>query len=141
MEFVVDSPETLAQLRRPGTKAKTRRIRLRGPLADERIETALNDNYYACGCRQGSVAVMAALITSVALGITYGFEGPLIWWRIGLYMAGAALFGKLCGLAYSRIRLHSIYRQLEWVAAQGQRETTLGVIEPATPRPHSKLPQ
>jgi hypothetical protein len=113
MEYIVDDRGTLAHLRQAGARATIHRIRLAGPLADEQTEKALNESYFACGCQQGSFAVLATLLGSVLLGIGYEFDGVLMWWRIGLYLAGAALLGKLLGLAISRLRFRQIYRRLQ----------------------------
>jgi hypothetical protein len=113
MDYLVDDLAALAHLRQPDVRATIRHIRLGGRLADEQIEKSLNDSYFACGCQQGSLAVIVTLVGSVALGLIFGFDGALIWWCIGLYLAGAALLGKLFGLGISRLRLHRIYRQLQ----------------------------
>lgn len=115
MEFIVDSLASLEQLR--GGRSAIRRIRLAGPLADFSTERALNRAYFACGCEQGSVTVMAVLVASVLLGLIRGFDGAFAWWCILLYLAAAALIGKAAGLTIARLRLARLYSQLRSRAA------------------------
>lgn len=104
-DFCVETSEQLAQVGKKQLDPAVRRIRLLGPLADERLERQINRAYFACGCETGSIAVMAALVTSVAGGFVFGFAGHFEWWRIIAYLAGAAFAGKLLGLATARIQL------------------------------------
>ena len=110
MELILDSAASLDQLRHRG--GKFRRIRLAGPLADEAAERALNRAYFACGCEQAALAVMAVLAASAVLALSQGFDGPFAWWRILAYLAAAAIFGKAAGHALARLRLRQLRRRL-----------------------------
>ena len=113
MDMIVDNSATLADLRKPGVRLTIRRVRLAGPLADERTERALNRAFFACGCHEGSVAVLGTLILWLCLAIPIGFATPFAWWSLPLYLAGAAFAGKLIGLGFARLQLRRIYRSLE----------------------------
>ncbi|WP_434811841.1 hypothetical protein [Microbacterium sp. bgisy189] len=112
MRYIVHdhtSLESLAQRRLP---AGTDAIELGGILSDRRIERDLNRHYAACGCTQGSAAVMATLAISVVGAIATGFSAPFAWWQVLLYLAGAALVGKGAGLVWSRSRMRVLVRSL-----------------------------
>jgi hypothetical protein len=113
----LDSPASLDRLRVPSTRRIVRSIVVIDPdIAPQTaawMELRLNRWYFACGCEQGSVAVLLTLVTSVLWGMLQGFDGPLIWWRILSYVAASALVGKLLGLGYARVRLRYLYRRLE----------------------------
>lgn len=115
--LVLDGPESLARLRAPATKRRIRSIAVSDsespPDAVRSLERKLNRWYFACGCEQGSVAVLATLAGCLAAGFIAGFEGPFAWWRIIGYTMAAALGGKVFGLAYSRARLLGLYQRLE----------------------------
>jgi len=118
MELVVRDRTTLVELRQPGMKARIRRIKLEGPIADPTMERALNRAYFACGCEEGSVAVLMTLLTSLLLGVIGGFEGALAWWCIAIYLAVSALLGKAIGLMLSSLRLRRIWRSLFDIAVE-----------------------
>lgn len=112
MEFIVDSAESLRELREPGRRRTVRRVRLGGPLTDDRLERRLNEAYFACGCDTGSIAVTLTLAACVAGGIITRLQGAFGPWHIAGYLAAAAVAGKTIGLAAARIRLRQIERRL-----------------------------
>jgi hypothetical protein len=112
VELIVDSAESLRALREPGRRGTVRRVRLGGPLADERLEKRLNDAYFACGCDTGSIAVSLTLAACVAGGVVTHLHGAFGPWHIAGYLAAAAIAGKTLGLAAARIRLRRITRRL-----------------------------
>jgi hypothetical protein len=113
----LNGPASLHRLRAPLTRRTVRSIVVvdpdLAPHTTARIEAQLNRWYFACGCEQGSVAVLLSLVASVLGGLLQGFDGPLAWWRILIYAAAAAFTGKLLGLGYARVRLRHLYRRLE----------------------------
>ena len=112
MELTVDSSAGLQQLRRRRPRGTIRRIRLTGPLADNTAERALNRAYFSCGCEEGSFAVAAALLGSILLGLLRGFDGAFTPLRVALYLAAAAVIGKVAGLAVARLRLRRLRNHL-----------------------------
>jgi hypothetical protein len=122
MEFTADSAASLQELRSRKVRSRIRRIRLAGPLEDERAERAINRAYFACGCEHGSIAVMAVMVASLSSGVLLGFDGALAWWRILIYLAAAAFIGKMAGLALARVRLRRIYGELVARTDEGQSD-------------------
>jgi hypothetical protein len=121
--FELAGPESLARLRRASMKQCIRSIavvdsNLPGDEA-RALERRLNRWYFACGCEQGSIAVLLTLLTSVAAGLNAGFDGGLAWWCIVGYVMAAALVGKVLGLLYAKARLRGLYRRLERDYARG----------------------
>ena len=133
MEFTADSAAGLEDLRSRRIRQGVRRIRLAGPLADERAERAFNRAYFACGCELGSIAVMAALVGSLIAGLLLGFDGAFAWWRILIHLAAAAVVGKITGLAIARLRLRRLYRRLQARVDQ-VRPDRIPPTQPAPPR-------
>lgn len=109
--------DSLERLRASSTKRVIRSIVVVAPElppdAVRRLERQLNRWYFACGCEQGSMAVLGTLLSCLTIGICLGFDGALEWWRIALYMMAAALAGKALGLAYAKVRLRGLYRRIE----------------------------
>ena len=118
--LVLDRPGSLDRLRDPTTRLTTRHISLEGPFDDPPLERRLNAAYFACGCQTGSVAVLIVMLASVLGGLTQGFDGRLGWLWVALYVAGAAVAGKLAGLAIARLQLRSILRSLSQRADHGR---------------------
>jgi hypothetical protein len=113
MKYIVSNREELAELRNATLKMSLRSIAIESnAVQDARIEKQLNRHYFACGCQSGSVCVLLTLLVSVIVGFMYGFHGTMIWWRILIYMAVAAIAGKCIGLLWSYVRLRKLYRQL-----------------------------
>jgi hypothetical protein len=78
-----------------------------------RIRRLYND----CGCAWGELALAAALVV-VALGpALVGWPAGLGWGSGVLVCAGAAVAGKLAGLAWSRWRVRLLLRQLAATSA------------------------
>ncbi|MGE5763863.1 MAG: hypothetical protein ACM3ZF_08320 [Mycobacterium leprae] len=121
----LDGSASLARLRAPSTRRTVRSIVVSDPdLAPPTrasLERRLNRWYFACGCEQGSVAVLLTLVAGIVGGLLHGFDGPLVWWRVMLYVVAAALAGKVLGLAYARLRLRSLCRRLEERFAEAGR--------------------
>lgn len=117
-------PDSLERLRASSTKRVIRSIAVVDPElptdAARRLERQLNRWYFACGCEQGSMAVLVTLLACSATGLVAGFDGPFEWWRIVGYVMAAALGGKALGLAYAKARLRGLYRRLE--THYGRRE-------------------
>lgn len=124
--FELAGPEALARLRRAPMKQCIRSIAVvDSNLPDDEaraLERRLNRWYFACGCEQGSLAVLLTLITSVAAGLNAGFDGGLAWWCIVGYVMAAALVGKVLGLLYAKARLRGLYRRLDAHYRCGQHE-------------------
>ncbi len=113
MKYIICNQEDLAKLQNAHLKMSIRSIFIgHNDLQNSRIEKQLNRHYFACGCQSGSVAVLLTLFVSLLSGFKYGFDGPVLWWKILLYMAAAAIAGKAAGLLWSHLRLRSLYRQL-----------------------------
>lgn len=72
----------------------------RAAVLGDRIRRLSND----CGCVWGETALLCGLIFSWLVGIGWG-------WGVGV-CAGAAVVGKLAGLAWSRHRLVRLLRRL-----------------------------
>lgn len=110
-------PHSLERLRASSTKRVIRSIVVVAPElptgAARRLERQLNRWYFACGCEQGSMAVLVTLLACSTTGIFAGFDGPFEWWRIVGYVMAAALGGKALGIAYAKARLRGLYRRLE----------------------------
>jgi len=117
-------PDSLERLRASSTKRVIRSIAVVDPVlptdAARRLERQLNRWYFACGCEQGSMAVLVTLLACLATGLVAGFDGPFEWWRIVGYVMAAALGGKALGLAYAKARLRGLYRRLK--SHYGHRE-------------------
>jgi hypothetical protein len=115
--FEIAGPDSLDRLRASSTKQLFRSIAVVCPdlPADVilQLERQLNRWYFACGCQQGSFAVLATLLACTTTGLVAGFDGQLQWWWIVGYMMAAAVGGKSVGLAYARFRLRRLYRRLE----------------------------
>lgn len=130
--FELAGPETLARLRGTPMKQNIRSITVvdSGLPADEArsLERQLNRWYFACGCEQGSLAVLLTLLTSVAAGLRAGFDGALAWWCIVGYVMAAALVGKVLGLLYAKTRLRGLYRRLESDYAQRRNAVSTAPI-------------
>lgn len=122
MDVVIDSTRSLDELRAGAGRSSAQRIRLAGPLEDAVAERALNRAYFACGCQAGSFAVVATLVGSVVLGLVLGFDGPLAWWWIVLYLAAASVLGKAIGLGAARLQLRRLYRELRSRALQAEED-------------------
>ncbi len=109
--------DSLERLRASSTKRVIRSIVVVAPELPtdtvRRLERQLNRWYFACGCEQGSMAVLGTLLVCSTIGIFAGFDGPLEWWRIVGYMMAAALAGKALGIAYAKVRLRGLYRRIE----------------------------
>ena len=122
--FELAGPDSLERLRTSSTKRVIRSIVVVDPElptgAARQLERQLNRWYFACGCEQGSMAVLVTLLACSAAGFVAGFAGPFEWWRIVGYVMAAALSGKVLGLAYARARLRWHYRHLE--TYYGRRE-------------------
>ena len=115
MKYVLSNREELADLRNRNSnfKMSLRRIAIESnTVQDKRIEKQLNKHFFACGCQSGSVFVLITLISSLIIGLMYGFHGILIWWKILIYMSIAAIVGKCLGLLWSHMHLRRIYKQL-----------------------------
>lgn len=125
--LVLRGPESLRRLRDPNTKRVVRRIVVADPRLDgadaTRLEQQLNRWYFACGCEQGSAAVLLTLMVSVWGGIANDFDGPFVWWRVLVYAMVAALVGKAAGLAVARLRLRALLRRLEVSISDGDGTT------------------
>ena len=110
-------PDSLERLRASSTNRVIRSIVVVAPEsptdAARRLERQLNRWYFACGCEQGSMAVLVTLLACSTTGIFAGFDGPFEWWRIVGYVMAAALGGKALGIAYAKARLRGLYRRLE----------------------------
>lgn len=110
-------PDSFERLRASSTKRVIRSITVVAPElptdAARRLERQLNRWYFACGCEQGSLAVLVMLLACLTAGITAGFDGLFEWWRIVGYVMAAALGGKALGIAYAKARLRGLYRRLE----------------------------
>lgn len=115
--LVLSDAASLDRLRHPDTKRVVRRVVVADPRVTTtealRIEQQLNRWYFACGCEQGSAAVLVTLVLSVWGGIVNDFAGAFVWWRVLAYAMGAALAGKAAGLAYARLRLRAVLRRLD----------------------------
>ena len=113
MKYTICNREDLAKLKDANLKMSIRSILIgHNAVQNSRIEKQLNRHYFACGCQSGSVFVLLTLFVSLLSGFIYGFRGPVLWWKIMLYMAAAAVIGKAAGLLWSHLRLRSLYRQL-----------------------------
>lgn len=116
-ELELAGPDSLERLRASSTKRVIRSITVVDSElptdAARRLEQQLNRWYFACGCEQGSMAVLVTLLVCSATGLVAGFDGPFEWWRIVGYVMAAALGGKALGLAYAKARLSGLYRRLE----------------------------
>ncbi|MBI3150125.1 MAG: hypothetical protein HYZ17_16600 [Betaproteobacteria bacterium] len=124
--YELTGPETLARLRSAPMKQCIRSIAVvDSRLPDDQaraLERQLNRWYFACGCEQGSLAVLLTLLTSVAGGLRAGFDGALAWWCIVGYVMVAAFVGKVLGLLYAKARLRGLYRRLDAHYRCGQHE-------------------
>lgn len=112
MKYLIDDAASLAALTHRQLPFGITQITLGGPFADDDLQQQLNTAYFACGCEEGSIAILAALMVSVYGALTTGLAGPFSWWRIAVYLGIAALGGKVVGLGLARMRLHRLSRQL-----------------------------
>lgn len=128
MQYLIDDSDSLAALRKRQLPAGSTRIVLGGPFANDDVERRLNRAYFACGCEEGSVAVLLALIASAFGAVTTGWDGAFTWWRIAAYVSVAALAGKGVGLAWARVRLGRVHRHL---AAMAETSSPSGTSVPA----------
>ena len=114
MKYIIRNQEDLARLRNATLKMSLRSIVIESSaVQNTRIEKQLNRYYFACGCQSGSVCVLLTLLVSVIFGFIYDFRGPMIWWKILIYMAISAITGKGIGLLWSYMQLRKLYRQLD----------------------------
>lgn len=121
MKYAIDDATGLATLQRRQIPTETTRITLGGPFVDEMLERRINASYFACGCEEGSVAVLGAFAVSTYGAVTTGLEGPFVWWRIAVYLAVAALGGKGIGLVLARLRLRRVLQELTAISQRSPR--------------------
>lgn len=119
--FVIDV-DTLEELRRlphprlapPRTKVK---LSLAGLSDDERqlYERRLGAQLAACGCNEGSVALLLYLAVAIPLAI-WGPLAPLSGWGWAALVVGtvvAMIAGKVLGLVVADLRLRRISTEIE----------------------------
>jgi hypothetical protein len=80
-------------------------------------EQELNNRYYACGCGEGSIAMMAALAFGLIWAVVLLLLGmPLYAYTIESLVAlgvGGALLGKAYGLLYAHFRLRRLVNEIQ----------------------------
>ena len=119
--LLIDSPIALARLRRslwlphvttPGTRIVLPADAF-GAVA-KRAEPRVNTLYASCGCKAGALAV---LLTAAGLAAWWGLGDMALSGRVLLVdlgvLLGAALAGKLAGIAVNRMRLVLLLWRLE----------------------------
>jgi len=124
MKYIVKNLHDLAELKNANLKMSLRSIEIADiTLKEKGIEKQLNRHYFACGCQTGSLFVLVTMLTSIIAGVSFGFQGNLVWWKIMIYLAVAAIIGKSFGLLWSYIQLHKIYHTLSCQLTTGSYET------------------
>lgn len=114
MKYILRSREELEELKKGNLRMSLRNISIESDsIQDPQIEKRLNRHFFACGCQTGSVFVLLTLTVCLVIGFLFGFYGLFEWWKIMLYVAFAALIGKLLGLFWRLIQLRKLYKQLE----------------------------
>jgi hypothetical protein len=117
--FSVSRVEDLRKLPSPRLAPARVSVRLALPgLNDQRrteFERRLAQQLAACGCNEGSVAVLLYVATVPALAIA----GPLApasalgWVALFAGLLGASLLGKVAGLTVARLRLRRVVAEIE----------------------------
>lgn len=128
MHYLISDTASLARLQQRTLPAGTTQLTLSGPFADDDLQRTLNSAYFACGCEEGSVAVLLALSVSVFGAATTGLDGSFAWWRIAGYLAVAALGGKGVGLALARVRLRRVLRRLSAISDHATQGASPDVV-------------
>jgi hypothetical protein len=114
MEYTVHNLESLRQLRQDkNLRRSLRRIRLPEAEGIPVKEKKLNKHYFACGCDTGAYTVYAGIVFFLVLWWQMPYSSLLVWWKIAIGIAIAALAGKGFGLLISAYKLRRYYRKLE----------------------------
>ena len=77
------------------------------------LEKKLNKYYFACGCKEGAIAVYIAMVCFLIAWWLSDFNMIQIGWKIIMITAAAALAGKITGMLLSRRKLRSVMNELE----------------------------
>ena len=115
MIYTVHDLATLKKLKHEKTlKNSIRKIQLQmdDPSAPS-LEGKLNRYFFACGCREGSVAVSITLGISLITWAAIGFPRIQHWWMPLATLAVASIIGKMAGLIISWRKLRTIFSYLE----------------------------
>ena len=108
MELIFDSPNDLRALRSRAMRRDVSRVVL-AFARDDAVERDINRGLRACGCEVGSILLCIALV-SMAVEFMLGWRTS--WWIVGAIAFGAALVGKIAGLALAEWRLRAAINRL-----------------------------
>jgi hypothetical protein len=91
------------------------------PVQSARWERDLNRSLDECGCTQGALCSLTALVASIAWQVVYasGFDWRWFLIRVVVAMFAAGAVGKLSALAWARIRIARVVHEIRAFAPTG----------------------
>jgi len=121
IQSAADADLLVQPLQLPGQLRAAVRIPHVSRVQSSRWERDLNTSLSECGCTQGAVCTVVALGASIGWNIihTDGFEWRSFLVRTAVAMLAAAAIGKFAALAWARIRIARIVRDIRARAAMG----------------------
>lgn len=114
MEFVISNIATLERLKSDKSiKNSVRRIRLIVNGFDTKeYEYLINKNYFACGCKQGTVAVYISALSLLVIWLIERNIALFQWKWILAILFSSAVIGKVIGLVYSYYQFNKLYNDI-----------------------------
>jgi hypothetical protein len=115
VEYLIHDLASLEKLQMDKSlKQSIRRIKidLGRDLDFKTYERQLNQNYFACGCKTGSLVVALTLAPGFILWLLDQDSSIWVWWKVVLVVVAAAFAGKIIGLGLARIKLRRLFGEL-----------------------------
>ena len=115
MEYVIRDLKSLEKLQHDSSlKMSIRKIRidLSSSLDIKQYEHQLNESYFACGCKAGSITLSITILVILIAWLIFPEASIWGWWQLLFIIFSAALIGKMFGLILAKFRLRYLIKAL-----------------------------